>query len=457
MENIYQATDLWIDGSREEILRQLQRLLRIPSVAAPAEPGAPFGREIRRALDAALELCRSLGFRTIDLDGMIGCAEYGEGAETLGVLCHLDVVAPEGEWKHGPFDGVIEDGTILARGVQDDKGPAVASIYGLAAVKACGIPFRRKVRLLFGCDEECQMRCLQHYLNSGEPVPDISFSPDGEFPVVNGELHICSAQCRKNYPSGLKIRAGTAVNAVPGKAEAVVPLPCDSCELVLPQGFTAQKEPQGERTRILVTGAAAHASVPHLGKNAIQAMLYLLHRLPLPEADACAVAELVQVFGMDYYGQGTGLDIRDSSGRLTLNLGLLNWDEKGYLLDLDIRAPISLEEETIRARLQSALEGRCSLHSFRFSRGFYLGDDTELVSRLQAVFTRRYGKQVPSVQIGGGTYARNLPNAVSFGPLLPGKPDQCHMTNESMTVDDFFFNVKAMADAIAVLAADCGE
>ena len=452
MNEIRAFCDQWIEDHRTEILEKLSGLIQIPSVLGPPEADAPFGRDIARALDFTLALCRELGFETTNLDGRIGFADYGEGEEMLGILCHLDVVAVGEGWSVDPFAGEIVGDKMIARGIQDDKGPVIAAIYGLAAVKRASVAFRRRVRLIFGCDEETQMRCLRHYLDVGERIPELSFSPDAEYPVVNGELHICSAEYQKEYGSSIRIQAGTAVNAVPGRAEAYIPIKPDALKGEWPDGCQGKLEACGEGTLVTMVGKAAHASVPELGKNALQAMLVFLAQQDLPDADRAAVSELVSVFGMTCHGEGVGLDVEDASGRLTLNLGIMKWNEKGYTLDLDIRAPISLEESTIREALIRMLSSFCREIFFRFSRGFYLPDSTELVGSLRKIFIERYGEELPSIQIGGGTYARNLPNAVSFGPLMPGKIDECHMTDESMTIEDFVFNVKMMADAIRALA-----
>ena len=127
------------------------------------------------------------------MDGYIGYADYGTGDETLGVLTHLDVV-PEGEgWSSDPFAANIIDGTMIGRGVLDDKGPAITAVYALAAIKAAGLPFKRKVRLLFGCDEEVGMGCLKHYI-ANEKLPDMAFSPNAAYPLVNAEKNIFQAR-----------------------------------------------------------------------------------------------------------------------------------------------------------------------------------------------------------------------------------------------------------------------
>ena len=453
------ATDRWIDAHRDEFLDDLIELLRIPSVNGASEPDAPFGREIRRALDFTMGLCRKFGLRTAQLDGKVGYTDWGQGAEMLGILTHVDVVKADGAWDTPPFTPTLKDGVLTARGVQDDKGAVVASIYALAAVKACGLPFRRSVRLLFGCDEEQQMRGLAHYLSSGEPVPDLSFSPDAEFPVVNSEMHICSAEYSLSYPSSITIQAGTAVNAVPGTACAYVPLSAEDSavrSIHVPDGFQVHCTSRGIGCQIQVTGVPAHACVPHLGKNALQAMLCLLSHLPLPQEDRQALCALADKFQMNYYGQGLGLEREDPSGRLTLNLGIMEWNASGYRLGIDLRVPTSMEQEQVRDTLDQALKGVAHRTAFRFSQGFYRSEDSELVSSLAEVFARRYGKRLPMVNMGGGTYARDLPNAVSFGPLMPGKADQCHVANESMSLEDLFFNAKVIADAIEVLALEQG-
>ncbi|MCE5236656.1 MAG: Sapep family Mn(2+)-dependent dipeptidase [Clostridiaceae bacterium] len=452
------VTDRWIDAHRNDILHDLRELLRIPSVNGAAEPGAPLGLNIKRALDYTLALCEKLGFATRDMDGMIGYADYGDGSETLGVLTHLDVVDVDDAWEHDPFSGEIYGDRIISRGVQDDKGPAIAAIYALAAIKETGLKMKRRVRLMFGCDEELGMRCLTYYLESGEKVPDISFSPDAEYPLVSSEMNICGATYKKAYASKISMEAGTAANAVPGRAVVTVPLTETEAKQALGgfalDGFKASYEPADEGCTITVLGAAAHASMPHLGKNALQAMLMLLNRLPLPPADLRAARELTDLFGMEYHGETIGLDSQDESGRLTLNPGVIKWDASGYTLHIDVRAPMSVGSATVSSKLDAAFVGKAERQSFNFSQGFYMAEDTELVSQLRSVYAKRSGTDLPPVHIGGGTYARDLPNAVAFGPQLPGKPDMCHMSDEYMTVEDFFFNVKTIADAITALATD---
>src|SRR5258706_11262589 len=145
----------WIDGHREEMVKSLQGVLRIPSKKEPpAGENAPYGKPIREALDYTLDLCRELGFAVKDVGGHAAHAEFGEGAEMVAALGHLDVV-PEGDrWEHPPFGAQIDGGYIYARGASDDKGPTYAALFGAKALMDSGLALSRRVRVIFGCDEE---------------------------------------------------------------------------------------------------------------------------------------------------------------------------------------------------------------------------------------------------------------------------------------------------------------
>lgn len=451
-------TDRFIDEHAQALIKALQESLGFKSVSGEGLPDAPFGKGCRDALDHALGLCREFGFDTLDLDGYIGCADCGEGSETLGILAHLDVVPAGDDWTHDPFGGEIVDGRIVGRGALDDKGPAMAMIFALAAVKAEGRPFKRKVRLLFGCDEECGMRCLQYYRKSNQPMPDLAFSPDAEYPLVNCEKSIYHAKFRKAFDSCLCLTAGTVVNAVPGKAVALLPLPMEtvaslSADYEAKFGFPCACRATEAGTELSVHGVAAHASMPENGKNALQAMLRLLRELPLSAADAAVAAQLCGSFGMEYYGESLRLDKLDDAGRLTLNLGLMHWDAQGFTLDIDIRAPISMRQEEIREKLSAPmLRMGAELVEESFSQGYLVPESSELVGTLLSVYQARTGDMRPPKHIGGGTYARCLPKAVAFGPERENRENLIHMANEAIYIEDLIDDAKMLAAAIAKLA-----
>ena len=429
-------TDKWIEDHKEELIEDLRGALRFRTLEGEAAPGAPFGQTVRDCLDYTLGKAAALGLKTRDLDGYCGIIDAGEGDEMLGILAHLDVV-PEGTgWDHDPYSADIADGRIYARGSLDDKGPAYASIYALKAVLASGVPFRRSVRIILGCNEETNMGCISHY-KEVERIPDLSFSPDGEFPITNSEKSILHCTYKAEFDSQIEMSVGEAANVVPGEA---------SCTIT----------DGGLQIAVKQIGKIAHASLPWEGENALQKLFLELKDEYLEGMDRIAVDTLCDAFKMEYYGQSLGLDKADESGRLTLNVGVMRWNSKGFELTLDLRCPVSLPECYIQERIELALApigGK--IVSWKYKPGYSIPDDSEIVTKLLKVYKDRTGQMdAKPKRIGGGTYSRELPNAVSFGPEGYMCEASCHVANEFIGIDQLVMNAKMIADAITALACE---
>jgi len=172
----------WVDAHREAYLEDVKTLCRIDSSKGEAEPGKPFGDGPYRALCAAEEMLRGYGLATKNYENYVLAADLGEGERELDILAHLDVVPGQGDWTvTEAFNPIEKDGVLYGRGVADDKGPAVAAIYALRAVKELGIPLKKSVRLILGTDEESGSGCIAHYYATEKEAP-CTFSPDAEYP-----------------------------------------------------------------------------------------------------------------------------------------------------------------------------------------------------------------------------------------------------------------------------------
>lgn len=454
------TVETFIDSQKEAIIRSVQESIRFPSVEAPsAGEGAPFGEAVKGALEHALELGRSFGFEVSNLDGYAGCIDYGEGEEMLGVVCHVDVV-PEGEgWSYPPYAAELHDGKIFGRGAMDDKGPAICAIYALAAVKQAALPMKRRVRIILGTNEETGWGCMEHYKKVAE-IPTMSISPDAEYPLVNSEKGIYHATLRCKARTKIRINGGTRANVVCGKAKVFVPVSIAEVEKALPvvleRGMTADMTALENGTELIINGLDAHGSMPEHGKNAMQAAFALLAALPLEGEDKRVAGILHERFKFDMHGESLGLDREDSSGRLTLNPGVIEWGEEGFDLSIDVRHPTGMDVNEVREKLAAAVrefEPVC-IHE-KQQDGHFIPEDSELVSKLLAVYEARTGKKEKPLAIGGGTYARAFPNAVAFGCEKAGISGPVHMPNEFIGVDELMFDTHMLADAIIALA--CGE
>ncbi len=448
-------TDQWLHDNRDALIASLQNLIRFPSAKGPAAPGAPFGTAVRDCLAAALDLARELGLEAHDLDGYIGYAEAGEGAEELGVLAHLDVVSAGEGWRYPPYEAHIENGLLYGRGAMDDKGPAVASLYALAAVKNSGAKFRRRVRILLGCDEESGWGCMEHYAKV-QKLPDMAFSPDAEYPLVNSEKGICHLHFASKFPSELRLKAGVKANVVPDKAVAELPL---ASEQVAPRvhDLPVTCERTAEGCRLTIRGRSAHAATPEQGDNALQALLALLSRLPLSGKDGEIIKLLNRCFGRELHGESLGVDVNDISGRTTCNVAMLDWNENGINdLCLDLRLPLSLDIEETEGKIAAALApGGFVLTDSHKQPGHAVAAESELVQKLLAVYKARTGEADPQpLAVGGGTYARCIPNAVAFGCERPGLDNRIHQVDEFIPLDNLIDDACMIADAMLALACE---
>lgn len=110
-----------------------------------------------------------------------------KGDDYIGIMGHLDVVETGEGWSHDSFSCYEDEkGRIYARGILDNKGPILANLYALYAIKECGISLKHPIYILFGTNEETGFQDLHHYLKVRKP-PVIGWIPDCKYPVVYAE------------------------------------------------------------------------------------------------------------------------------------------------------------------------------------------------------------------------------------------------------------------------------
>ena len=265
------SIDAFAEQNRDNILRDITRLVAVPSVEGTPEPGAPFGAGPRAALDKALEIAGELGLDTFNADGYIGWAETGRIADDqkfLGTITHTDVV-PEGNgWDADPYTVRVRDGWLLGRGVADDKGPSILCLYALKYLKDSGIELKYPVRALLGTNEETNMHDVDYYAEH-YPMPAFCFTPDAEFPVCNGEKGGFNGELvSPKFENGIitAFEGGVAHNAVPDRASCTVQVGAGA--LVQTEGVTFEAG-EGGATVIRGWGKSGHAAMPEGTVNAI--------------------------------------------------------------------------------------------------------------------------------------------------------------------------------------------
>ncbi len=450
----------FVQAQQAQLLACLQENLRIPSVQGEAQEGAPYGVEVRKSLDHMLAAAEKLGLRTGNLDGHVGWCEYGDGDEMVAVLGHLDVVPAGDGWSRDPWGGEIRGEKLWGRGAMDDKGPSVAAMFALAALRDSGLPIRRRVRVIFGCNEETGAADMKHYLAQGGEVPVMGFTPDGEYPVINGEKGIINVTYSSCYTQEgnlklLKIQGGTAPNVVPAAAWAKL-----GCTKELAQRLAQLKAPKLRFTQtdygvfVESQGVSAHGSTPGQGENAIGRLLLALDALPFEGGVADTIHFLAETLGMETDGKSAGIGLRDAvSGGLTLNLGVLNGSDRKLSLTINYRYPVTKDYGDCAPLLDAKFAAAgFTKEAESHKPKLYIPEDSHLVSTLLRVYREQTGLDGKPLSIGGGTYAKSLPNILAFGPIFPGDEVREHKPDEFIEIPKLMKNAEIIAAAMYEMA-----
>ncbi len=458
-----------VEDYRDDIIKSTQDIVKIRSVEGEPKPNMPFGEGPYRALEFALDLASEMGFNTKNLEGYAGYAELGEGEETVGVLVHLDVV-PEGEgWTYPPYGGEIHDEKIYGRGTVDDKGPAIATMYAMKAIKESGVRLNRKIRIIFGTNEETGWGCMKYYFDH-EKSPDMAFTPDADFPVIYGEKGIIVFDLVKKLESNKcndivvkSIKGGNAPNMVPDSSEAILQASDNSIieekfkKFIKKTNYPLSLEKQGDEIQITAKGISAHGSTPEKGENAISYLMAFLGELL---EGSCGICEFVDIYnkriGFKHYGEGIGCGFEDDvSGKLNFNPGVIIGDEKEIKLSVNIRYPIKSSAQEVYDGIRNNLKGTGIelVEGDSDMKPLYIPKDNFLVTKLMEVYREQTGdRNSQPITIGGGTYARATENAVAFGPSFPGQEDVVHQKNEFISIDHLIKITKIYAQALYELA-----
>lgn len=418
--------DAYIEEVWDELVADIAALVRYPSVAdaGKAAPGAPFGGSVRDALDCALDIARRLGYATDEDEGYVGWGDIaGSELGQIATIAHVDVVPAGPGWGTDPFEMTVREGWFLGRGVIDDKGPAVLSLYAGAFLLHEGITPRYTFRALLGCSEECGMTDVHHYL-SGHAAPDFLFTPDADFPLCNAEKGCFNGRFVSGPIEGGKILSwygAEAPNAIP--SESVLELAVDASELPAPKVHADRISVEAVRPgvcRVGAQGIGGHASMPAGTVNAIALIVEYLRGCDVLDGEERAFLDLLSCVLADTAGDAMGIACTDDTfGPLTISGGTICVRDDGRVaMSVDVRYPTSTDNERLLAV--------CEELAARFGAGFEMdwykvpflvGAEHPAVRALLDVYHEVTGEEAKPFSMGGGTYARNFPCAVSYGPV----------------------------------------
>ena len=453
---------------RQQLVEAISRLVRIRSVREEAQPGMPFGPGPAAALAEGLRLAQELGFSTKNYDNYVGAVDFNDQETQLHILCHLDVVgAGTGGTVTQPYEPIEVDGMLYGRGTDDDKGPVAAVLLAMQAVKDLGVPLKKNVRLLLGTDEESGSEDIAYYY-SKEPYAPCTFSPDGEFPVINLEKGSYKPVFTKTWaaesatPRVKELHGGFRINVLPPEAQCVVAgLSAEAaqpyCDKAAAEtGVTYVLTQQGDDLHILCKGKGAHASTPEEGINAITGLIHLLCALPLAKVGSTAALHALNALFPhgDCTGKALGIAQADElSGPLTVAFSLLELNDTGLSGQFDSRVPVCATE----ANCKDVTEASFAKFGFTAQGGMqaphHTPADTPLVKTLLKCYEQYTGNKGECLAIGGGTYVHEIPGGVAFGCAMPGFNGNMHGADEHTCIADQLTAAKIFAQAIIDLCS----
>ncbi len=422
-EELKQNIHAFVESNWEDIVRDISRLVAIESVEDldSATDQGPWGHAPWLAMKEAMDIAQELGLDVHNCEGRIAYADLqGESDTQIATIAHVDVVPLGNGWDFDPLKVTRKDGYLIGRGVLDDKGPAVLSLYAAKYFKEQGKTLPYTIRCILGSNEETAMRDVEYYVEN-YPLPAFLFSPDADFPLCYGEKGGYTATViSKPISAGqfIEYDGGTADNAIAGEAYVVIE---GSVENLTPRERISFEELGDGKVKILATGIAGHASKPEGTINAINLLVNYLLDEGLGTDDEREFLEFQKQLLSSTDGSSLGIASSDEYFTpLTCIGGTIRFKNGRFEQTVDSRFPTSITGGEITAHLEELASKHSATVRVELNMECFLTDPkSEPIQVLLNTYNEVKGRNDEGFTMGGGTYARHFPSACSFGPNDP--------------------------------------
>ena len=451
----------YLESHTDELLNDLSALIAIPSVRDLATKGehAPFGQSIRQAFDYLIKFAEKEGLEVRDHQGYALDISVGQGDQEIALLHHVDVV-PAGDnsqWRTPAYQMTREGNMLYGRGVTDNKGPLMASLYILKLFKELELPLNKKIRVIIGGAEETTWECVEHYFQHN-PQPDYGFSPDGDFPIVNGEKGILYATLDRTFSTTSNQGTCQVIKLVSERDRT------STCHHLIAElaGSEAAKVAEKFVDFANVIDEKSHYRVelstpweksrnPHKVDNCMDKFVEVMRHVDgLDSNSAHLVALLNAHFANSHDGKKLGLHHQDDEmGSTTSCVSAINLDQHGYNLDFDFRFPKGLTIEQVRSQLLAlSQQAGVNLVEHQYLPLSYLSPESALIQTMRKAYFDVTGMDAECFSKGAASYARALECGVAFGPTFPGEVTFVHEPNEQLNLESL---IKAITIYVEVL------
>jgi dipeptidase D len=451
----------------ERMVRDLQAMVGFQTFEVAGKENWDLPEFVRQR-DWLRQRAGELGLQFKSYDGRVEELTLPGPKPVLALLTHGDVQGVEGQqWSSPPFEGKLVNGRIIGRGTEDDKGPIVAGLYLLAALRESGWPRAMTIRLLVANGEESSWDEIPYYLARAS-MPDVTIGVDAAYPVTHsqkgyGILTFRGRPAAEPKPAAwrvVKMSGGSGMSIIAERGEAVLERTGTPAERAgafeelsrlatswakshAPAKLTVARE--GELLKLAAEGRGGHSSAPESGHNALGDLTAFLSTLALRMDAWGALAAFTGVaVGTETDARSLGLAYRDAvMGELTSNLSFLREDQGAPVSQINIRYPRGIA----KPEMEKALAERTAAFNRRTGATIEAGVELssqphlapaegELVSKLLESWKEVTGKPGKPVAIGGGTQARLFKGGVDFGPAEDMVHYRGHGTDEYLTPEE---------------------
>ena len=463
------------------------KMVAIPTVRADKVP--PHEDKHIIGFGALVEgMAKDFGLQYRNVDNRIFEVKLpGSGPEEFGILTHADVVpVVADEWvlddgtRLDPFKLTRVGGNLYGRGSIDDKGSIATVLFAMKAVKDSGLPLARTIRLMIETTEETGGDAMKYY-RAKTALPEYNIVLDSKYPAVVAEKG--SGALRASFPLSSAANPGaTAITAMAGAASAnAVPqtatarlqggnLADVAARLNAAKGaFVAKYQPQGGAFSIdvaqdggavvvKVTGASAHGSRPEEGVNPLPRLALFLKESGLalaPNGYAQAVRYLTDLYGTDYLGRTMGLAYSDDfMGPLTMSPNLIREKDGKVDVLVNVRMPRGSTPEALTQATSAKIKAWGAQAGVAVEvdhqQGNWMARDPKgaWLATLLSTFGDTTGLEAKPVPTAGSTTAKLMPNAINFGPAMPGKKYTAHNAKEFKEVVDLDADIQMFTEML---------
>ena len=481
----------------DDVQALLKEMVAIPTAKVGEKPQfenpeiARFGELIKARAEAF-----GLTFRNVD-NRVFEVELEGTGDDVFGILTHGDVV-PAGEegWTLDdgthldPFAMTEIDGKLYGRGTEDDKASIAAALYAMKSLKENEVPLKRTIRLMIETTEETGGDGFKYYkarndlpeynivLDSGYPAitAENGFGTiDAHFPLTPKAGEASSDQAVDALPTITNFQGGLATNQIPERSTATLHAADAAGAKALShkletlgsryvkehgQDFSVASEVEGEEVSVTVTGKSAHSSAPANGVNPVTRLAGLLATSGIDFHDNAyedAIHYLNDNYGLDYHGKQLGIAYsHDFMGPLKVTPTFFAREDDALRVAVNVRAPAGEKSpEELSRTIQNKLNAYASEQGMDMTlnveiRDWMLRDPSGAwLQTLLNIFGDTTGMKAEPRSSAGSTTAKLLPNAINFGPSMPGETYTGHTSEEFKRVDNLMLDIQMFTEMMA--------